>query len=249
VDIIGNTIAVSPTSGVFVDNELAGNGHLTLRVLDNLLTHHARGAIVLDSEGGSLTYVGGSNGTFANGSSVFDGQNPGSGNIKGDPRYRNVANGDLRLRATSPLIDAGLTCPPGGLINLDASGNGRLAGARVDIGAYELGAAAPTGVVRTGTNGPDDLTGTPGADILCGFGGQDDLSGVGGADHVDGGAANDRLDGGAGPDRLSGATGNDTLCARDGVSGNDRADGGPGSDRGRTDPGDARISLESNAGC
>ncbi len=59
---------------------------------------------------------------------------PGTGNIDADPRYFNVAAGNLRLRFLSPAIDAG-TCqgaPPD-----DIEGTSRPQGRRCDMGAYE----------------------------------------------------------------------------------------------------------------
>lgn len=55
-----------------------------------------------------------------------------------DPRFRDAANGDFRLRGDSPLIDAG---DPAGLAAgesaTDAAGLPRIAGARTDMGAFE----------------------------------------------------------------------------------------------------------------
>lgn len=58
----------------------------------------------------------------------------------------------------------------------------------------------PTGVVREGGSGPDNLTGTNRNDILRGHGGNDQLVGRGGNDLLAGGAGNDTIRSGAGRD-------------------------------------------------
>jgi hypothetical protein len=56
-----------------------------------------------------------------------------------DPEFADAEHGDFRLFATSPLIDAGLQDPAGGLTATDLDGAPRTQGVRVDIGAYESG--------------------------------------------------------------------------------------------------------------
>lgn len=59
-----------------------------------------------------------------------------SGNLIGiDPKF--VGGGDYNLQATSPLLRAGTTSPPGGLAANDLDGNPRSIGGYVDIGAFE----------------------------------------------------------------------------------------------------------------
>jgi hypothetical protein len=48
-----------------------------------------------------------------------------------------VGNGDFHLAASSPLIDAGINDPAGGLAPLDLDGAPRVDGTMVDLGAYE----------------------------------------------------------------------------------------------------------------
>jgi Ca2+-binding RTX toxin-like protein len=159
----------------------------------------------------------------------------------------NESNGNLRLQASSPLIDRGVTCSRGGVAGPDAAQRSRIHGKSVDIGAFEFG-AGPAGEVIVGTNGPDIESGGPHADILCGYGGKDKLIGAEGNDYLDGGAGNDTLRGGPGLDRLFGRDGNDRLCAKDGVAG-DVVDGGPGTDSFQADPGDRLSSVEVHATC
>ena len=57
-----------------------------------------------------------------------------------DPQFVDAGAGDYRLLSTSPARDAGTGAPPGGLGATDARGAQRVAGAGVDIGAWEFGA-------------------------------------------------------------------------------------------------------------
>lgn len=52
------------------------------------------------------------------------------------PQFGSATN--LRPKRSSPLIDAGLNAPTGGLPGASFDGGPRLVGPRVDIGAYEL---------------------------------------------------------------------------------------------------------------
>lgn len=59
-----------------------------------------------------------------------------SGNQALFPQFVNAPGGDFRPQAGSPTIDAGLTDPANGALDLD--GNTRTANGRTDIGAYEM---------------------------------------------------------------------------------------------------------------
>jgi len=65
-----------------------------------------------------------------------------SGNRSVEPDFADAAAGNLRLAATSALIDAGTDTPAGGLADADLDGAPRTQGAHVDIGAFESGFAA-----------------------------------------------------------------------------------------------------------
>ncbi len=250
VNIVGNTIEKSVTNGIQQRNDLTAGGHLSLDIFNNVLSHHPNGAVSLDAgTPGTVTVRAGYNDYYGNGSSGWDGFSRGTHNLAKDPKFVSRSYGDLHLRSSSPLIDAGVTCSPGGVANLDAAHNGRRHGRTVDIGAYERGAGAPTGQVYLGTSGPDSFYGTSGADILCGYGGNDLLQGNGGSDYIDGGSGDDQLYGGSGSDWLFGRSGNDKLCTNDGVARNDHAYGSTGSDRGRFNTGDVHTSVEHASSC
>ena len=194
---------------------MLSGGRVTLNVFDNVVSHAQGSGLQIGSTiPSTLTFRAGYNDFYANADpNYFDpGVSAGPGDLHANPKYVRRSTGDLRLTASSPLIDRGLTCSSGGLANLDASGHGRLAGKSVDMGAYERGAGASTGIVLLGTSAADTLTGTSGRDILCGFGGKDVLKGLAGADYLDGGASDDKLTGGSGSDRLLGGSGR-TSCA------------------------------------
>ncbi len=58
-----------------------------------------------------------------------------TGALHVDPAF--IGNDDLRLAASSPLINAGINDPPGGVTNADLDGAPRIDGTSVDIGAFE----------------------------------------------------------------------------------------------------------------
>jgi hypothetical protein len=76
-----------------------------------------------------------------------------TGTIASDPRFIDAANGDYRLAVDSPLVDAGIDTPAGGVAAFDLDGVARIQGARIDIGAYE--AAVPTSADEVFTDGFD----------------------------------------------------------------------------------------------
>ncbi len=255
-NLVGNTVVRTRLSGhpvpaVQIDNEGGTASQVTANVYDNVLARSSGPAIkAYHPGGGALVVRAGTNDLWANDGGDASGASAGTGNLHLDPHFIDPAFLDYRLLPTSPVIDRGIVCSPGGVAMLDAAGHARLHGTTVDLGAFEHGAVAPTGEAFVGGPSDESITGTTGDDILCGLGGSDKLDGQGGNDYLDGGPGNDRIYGGPGSDRLYGRAGNDRLCASDGVHGNDAADGGPGTDRARTDPGDQRVGIEGTAtGC
>ena len=253
-NVVGNTVdgaraGLTNSDALVLDNVNSG-GRISAKVFNNVFSRSSQLGIGVYGNGPHPRLSAGYNDYWHNHDGDVSGATaPGTHNLHKDPKFVDSVHEDLRLTATSPVIDKGLVCSPGGVANLDASGHGRLHGASVDLGAFERGASAPTGVALVGTSGANTLTGTSGDDILCGMGGNDTLNGNAGNDYIDGGTGNDTLTGGPGADRLFGESGNDTLCARDGTHGNDHLDGGPGTDGFRADPGDVRANVEHPATC
>jgi len=252
VDAVGNTIDHSGFIALEVRNDLLPTGHVSVAAFDNVLSNARGSGIELESlHKPTLEFRAGHNDFFGNGQpNILEGHAIGPGNLALNPGFVAPATGGLALQATSPLIDAGQVCSPGGVAIPDAAGHTRLAGPSVDMGAFERDGGPVTGIAVVGSGGPDSLNGTPGADILCGMGGNDGLEGGGGRDYLDGGAGSDVLFGDDGPDRLFGGPGDDPcLDSKDGVRGNDRIDGGPGNDGFLADPGDVRVSAEHQSPC
>jgi hypothetical protein len=81
---------------------------------------------------GSSSMINLFNSNFSSG----EGSVSGVGNQVVPPQFVNAAAGDFRQAAGSPTIDAGLTDPANGA--LDLAGNPRTANGRTDIGAYEV---------------------------------------------------------------------------------------------------------------
>ena len=230
--IVGNTIERSDGRRIMIRNDLEGAGSFTADVFNNVVAHTQGDGIARDSAVGTTTPVRNGFNAFFETDYRTDRPLPGTRDaVRRIPRFVNRTSGDLRLKASSPLIDRGLVSP-GGVAGPDAAGRHRLAGPTVDIGAYEVGARSAHRDRGRGRRRSRLIRGTAGADILCGYGGADALYGAGGPDFLDGGAGTDRLIGGGGRDRLFGRGGADHLCAKDG-RGVDHLDGGPSIDRSR----------------
>jgi hypothetical protein len=105
--------------------------------------------------------------------STVEGNWPGTGNIDADPMFTDPDNGDFRLAAGSPCIDAGHNNATAGLTQADLEGNPRFADDTatvdtgcglpvvVDMGAYEY-QGDPADVIYAdltgdGDVGPDDF--------------------------------------------------------------------------------------------
>jgi hypothetical protein len=244
-NIVGNTID-STHGGGFDIRGPDGTSTFALNIFNNIVTGTERAGIELSPFNPGLTVKNGYNDTFDNAKpDFFGGYERGPFNHHLDPMYVNKAAGNYRLKASSPLIDAGLVCSPAGLSRADAAHQERVEGGRVDIGAYELGSQpAQPGVTHFGTSAGESMAGTSGRDVLCGMGGDDTISGNGGNDLVDGGGGKDTLFGGIGndyvygglaADSIGGGAGGDRLF---GDAGPDKAIGGSGPDQVSGGPGD-----------
>jgi predicted outer membrane repeat protein len=73
----------------------------------------------------------------------------GTGNIGNDPLFVDPANGDFRLRNTSPCIDKGLNSATPTWLTSDYYGNARLAGTNVDMGITEGGIVSAITITPT----------------------------------------------------------------------------------------------------
>ncbi len=74
----------------------------------------------------------------------------GTGNILvADPLFRDAANGDYRIRAVSPCVDAGDSASTAG--ETDLAGNSRVAHGAVDMGCYEYRPGVPVITPPDGT--------------------------------------------------------------------------------------------------
>jgi len=250
MNIVGNTVEQAGGDAFVQDSGLTSGGLLALDLFNNTFSHASARGIALDPGlAGTMTFRGGFNNTYANGlANRYLGLPKGSGNLAVNPKFVDRSGGDLALQSSSPLINKGKTCSPGGVANPDAAAHLRLSGKSVDIGAYERGSSSGMGIVVLGTDGPETQPGSLGDDILCGYGGADTLSPGPGNDYLDGGGGGDILVGSAGADRILGGGGNDTLCASDGT-GTDFLNGGPGDDGFNADPGDVKKSVEHAAVC
>ena len=143
VNVIGNTIHHSRTSGINVRNDSLAGGHVGARRLQqHLLDRGEHGNHVGQLEGvvARLSPAPGNNDFYGNGRpNALEGRSLGTGNIQVAPGYASGGTGDLRIFGNPALVDRGITCSPGGVADPDAAGLHRLAGASVDIGAYEAG--------------------------------------------------------------------------------------------------------------
>ncbi|MCR9102970.1 MAG: right-handed parallel beta-helix repeat-containing protein, partial [bacterium] len=90
-------------------------------------------------------------GTLAINYSIVQGGFTGTGNLDEDPQFIDAANGNLRLQACSPAIDAGNTAAVPAGTTTDLDGNPRFFNSgTVDMGAYEyqdVPVTAPTGTL------------------------------------------------------------------------------------------------------
>lgn len=134
------------TNNTIVDNDapgllavLDGSGDLTLNVYNNHLSANAGGGFWLSNfSTGPVSLNGGTNNSYANGfADLFQNIAPLTPTAF-DPSFVDASASDFRLRADSPLIDAGTDAPAGGTTTIDAESDSRISGAAIDVGAYEF---------------------------------------------------------------------------------------------------------------
>lgn len=125
--IVGNTAgpgAATDTGGIRLD------GDCLWEIANNILWGNAGIDFELNSADATLR----NNDIGERGGS--EGPTTDSANVSVDPQFTSATS--VRLKRTSPLIDAGLNTPAGGLVTPSFDGGPRLVGPRVDMGAYEL---------------------------------------------------------------------------------------------------------------
>jgi hypothetical protein len=126
-----------PTVLALYNNTLAGHpvaidGSGLSAVVNNIMAGNGRAS--------RDAAVFGTNNCFWNSGDTYRGPHP--GNIVGDPRFIDAANGNYRLQPDSPCVDIGdnSVVPMGAR---DADGNPRIVGLYVDFGAYESAELSP----------------------------------------------------------------------------------------------------------
>jgi hypothetical protein len=132
--LVNNTIA--GTTANALERWSTNLSTLTVTMDNNLVTGSGGWAFAANDTTGTFELSGNRNGYFGNASGNVQGSTT-AGDVLADPRYR--APGDYRLRADSPMVDAGTDTPEGGLPTFDHDGAPRVQGGAVDIGAYEGG--------------------------------------------------------------------------------------------------------------
>lgn len=115
VNIVGNSISRSDLVGVYLNDTTDDAGSMAVDLFNNVVAKSAWEAVDVDGVNSQdLTVAAGYNTYWNNGEpNEWDGHSPGTGNLRLNPDFVDEPSGDLRLRQTSPLIDAGLSCSPG----------------------------------------------------------------------------------------------------------------------------------------
>jgi PKD domain-containing protein len=138
-----NTVGVkvtTPNDGdafVKIDNSIVHNFETGLRRAST----DAGGQGEATVQGHSVNYAAAND--YSEGAGEFDLQNV----TAFAPVFVDLANGDLRLKPTSPLIDKGRDASYAPLTALDLAGANRAVGAKRDLGAYEYQALAPVAAI------------------------------------------------------------------------------------------------------
>jgi len=154
IDVADNTFAGNHATDAAQDKRVT-LGYFTfggMRLSNNILWGNVGGAGSFDLDL-SGSFAGTAGATLVNndleastGTAVAA-----TGTLHVDPRF--VGGGNFRLSQTSPLIDAGIGNPSGGLTNVDLDGRARIAGTSVDLGAYESVAVSASPPIGAGISG------------------------------------------------------------------------------------------------
>lgn len=145
----GNALGIAGGAGLdafvnhntFVDN-FGGNGVVSFLSTEPSAAFWASNNLIWDN-GGDYDFFLGVSGTVA----LVSNNYPRSANVNPtleldryafDPKFVNAASGNYDLKPDSPLAGLGATPPLGGYLTYDILGRSRVAGAYVDLGAYEI---------------------------------------------------------------------------------------------------------------
>ncbi len=238
----GDEVEVNLSNNTIVDNQADENGGgvyianrrsgAELNITNNIIyanTHELNGtqgdnmgsdlSIESDPQDYSLVLEGNnadlsSNGIAGDYSGVYTIDAPASNYDNIDPLFKDALNGDYRLSAGSPLINAGVALSSSE--EDDLAGSTRVLDGSIDVGAYEYNVV--TDYTEIDATGGGTITGTVGTDIITGG----DLSIT-----VFAGEGNDSILGSTVSDVLNGEGGNDTITAN---TGSDYIAGGVGFD-------------------
>ncbi len=130
------------------DSVVAGsNGSgIVASARDEESTIHLSNFTIADNDGRSIRFFGSGTKSLYNSIVLNDGNEfsldedvqTGGNLIDTDPFFADPENGDYRLSAGSPAIDAGSGAPPADLGEFDLDGDDRVFGLAVDAGAYEF---------------------------------------------------------------------------------------------------------------
>jgi hypothetical protein len=137
--LVGNSVLANAYSG---PGATAGGGCSGSTNLNSIVWYNA----VSDVDGGSCTFTCASNAPG------------GTGNFTSAPAFLNRFTGNWRLMTNSPCVDAGTNQSWMAGAN-DLDGNPRIAGSRVDLGAYEVHPGGVSGDWFVATNGNDAADG------------------------------------------------------------------------------------------
>jgi hypothetical protein len=173
VNLVNNTIDLSGDFGIDIGSPAVGQ-LLAVNIFNNVVTRTDRG-LSLPLANPRLTVSHGNNDFFNNTTpNSYGGYPAGPGTVSVDPLFVSLISKDYHLTAGSPLVNTGANASPGGLSELDADGNVRIANGTVDLGAFEYGSTPPTtttttvaGATTTTTTLPGCAQGATSASVLC----------------------------------------------------------------------------------
>ena len=146
--LFGTILASNSSHPVITNNTIAGNAgggiacqFASATIRNNIVAFNQSGIYRELWGGGSGTVTLRNNDVYGNTAYDYHGLCAGTGDISIDPQFVDRVGGNLRIQTASPCVDTGLDSAVGPDW-LDADGQPRIQGMRVDIGAYEACAVA-----------------------------------------------------------------------------------------------------------